>query len=170
VELSWSAGAGDAPTGYVLDVGSARGRRDITTMPLAADVTTLKAHAPSGSYALRLTAVNACGASPLGADTSVTVGGPELAVPDVPIDLAQQVAGRSATLTWSAPTTGGPATRYVIEVVSGGGQLLLALDTGNVSTVFTHGHVPPGAYIVRVRGVNASGAGAATNTITVTIQ
>jgi predicted phage tail protein len=58
----------------------------------------------------------------------------------------------------------------VIEVLTGGGQLILSLDTRNVSTTFAHGNVPPGEYTVRVRGVNARGAGEASNSVVVTVQ
>jgi predicted phage tail protein len=168
VELSWSPGTGDSPTGYILDLGSAPGRRDIATMPLGVDVTTLTTRVPNGTYALRLTAVNACGASAWASDTSVTLGGPEMTLPGAPSGLTEQLVGGSVTLTWSPPTSG-EATSYVIEVLTTKGQLLLSIDTGNLSTTFTHGNAPTGVYMVRVRAANARGPGATSNVVVVQV-
>jgi hypothetical protein len=170
VNLSWAPGSGDQPTSYLLDVGTAPGRRDITSIPLGTDVTTLSTEVQNGSYALQLIAVNACGASAPSAGTVVTVGGPEVATPGAPVNLTQLVSERTATLTWSPATAGGEVTSYAIEVVSPTGQVLLTIDTGNTSTTFTHGEVPPGEYTVRVRGVNARGAGAPSNSVTVRVE
>jgi predicted phage tail protein len=170
VELSWSPGVGDAPTSYVLDVGSAPGRRDIVSMPLGADITTFTAAVQAGTYSLRLSAVNACGASAWGSDTSITVGGPELGLPGAPSALTQHVVGRSVSLTWSPPTSGGQAASYVIEVLTPNGQvLLLSLDTGNLSTTFAHDNAPSGQYLVRVRAANGRGPGAASSAVVVEI-
>ncbi len=73
MQLSWRAGAGDAPTGFMLYVGSAPGRQDLMTVPLGTS-TSLSATAANGTYALRLVAMNACGASAWGADAVLTVG------------------------------------------------------------------------------------------------
>lgn len=170
VKLSWAPGAGDAPTSYLLDVGTTHGQRDIISVPLRPDMNTLTAPVPNGSYALRLIAVNACGASAWGAEATVTVGSPPIARPGAPSGLAAQVNGRAIGLTWAPPVTGGPVASYVIEVVAPNGAVLLALDTRNASTAFTHGAVPPGQYRVRVRAVNASGAGDPSTPIVVTVQ
>jgi predicted phage tail protein len=170
VNLSIAAGEGDRPTGYLLDVGTAPGRFDIASIPLGADATTLSTEAANGSYALQLIAVNACGASEPSAPTVVTVGGPEVEAPGAPANLTSQVNERSVTLTWTPAATGGEVTSYAVEVVSPEGAVLLTIDTGNTSTVFTHGAVPPGEYLVRVRGVNARGAGEPSTAVKVTVQ
>jgi titin len=170
IQLSWAPGVGDAPTGYMLDVGSAPGKRDIISTPLAAEVHTMTAPVANGTYALHLIAVNACGSSAWGSDATLTVGGPEVTLPGAPSGLTAQVAGRSATLTWAPPVSGGNPASYVIEVLSGNGQLLLSLNTGNVSTVFEHGNVPPGRYTVRVRAANGRGTGEASNSVVVNVQ
>ena len=170
LELVWAPGVGDAPTGYILDVGTTPGRRDIISVPLGADITTLSAQVEDGTYALRLTAVNGCGASAWGSDATVTIGGPALALPGAPTNLTEQVNGRAATLTWAPAASGGEPTTYRLEVLAPNGLVILTLDTGNVSTTFTHDNVPPGQYTVRVRGVNARGAGAPSNAVVLTIQ
>jgi predicted phage tail protein len=170
IKLSWAPGAGDAPTSYLLDVGTTPGQRDIISVPLRTDVNTLTAPVPTGSYALRLIAVNACGTSAWGAEATVTVGGPPITQPGAPSGLTAQVSGRAIALSWAPPVAGGPVASYVIEVVAPNGAVLLALDTRNASTTFTHGAVPPGQYTIRVRALNASGAGDPSNPVVVTVQ
>jgi predicted phage tail protein len=168
VQISWSAGEGDPPTGYVLDVGTTPGQRDIATLQFGADTTTLSAAAANGTYALRLSAVNACGAS-RSPDAAVAVGGPAPTAPGAPAGLIRHVDGRVVTLTWSEPTAGGEGTRYVIEATTTEGAPIVTLDTGNLATSFVHGDVPPGTYVVRVRAANAAGAGATSNAVTVIV-
>jgi hypothetical protein len=168
VQLSWTAGEGDQPTGYVLDVGSTPGQRDIAVLQFGADTTSLSAPAANGTYALRLSAVNACGAA-RSADTAVAIGGPPPTPPGAPTGLIRHVAGRVVTLTWSQPITGGEGTRYLIEATTIEGNPIVTLDTGNLATAFVHGDVPPGTYVVRVRSANAAGAGATSNAVTVIV-
>jgi len=61
VNLRWNAPAGPAPTGYVLEAGSAPGLSDIVVVPLG-PATTFSAPAPAGTYYLRVRAVNGRGA------------------------------------------------------------------------------------------------------------
>ena len=64
------------------------------------------------------------------------------------------------SLAWAPAVSGGEAAGYMIEVLSPGTeQVILSLDTGNLSTTFVHDNVPPGHYAVRVRGLNARGLG-----------
>ena len=132
--------------------------------------TALTAPAANGTYYLRIAAVNACGASATAPEATVTIGGPGPSVPGAPRDLTQHVAGRAATLSWLSPSTGGEATRYVIEATDSQGNVVVRHDTGNASTTFAHGDVPPGHYIVSVRAVNAGGAGASSNSVTVVVS
>jgi predicted phage tail protein len=152
----------------VLDVGSAPGRRDIATVVLGAQTTNLSAQAANGIYALRLSAVNACG-STASADTSLAVGTPPPTLPGTPGSLTQHVAGRVVTLMWSPALSGGASTRYVIEASTTQGTRIVTLDTGNLATAFVHGDVPPGTYVVRVRAANAAGPGATSNAVTVVV-
>ncbi len=156
------------PTGYVLDVGTTPGRRDLATMLFGAGMMSLSASAANGTYALRLSAVNACGSSP-SPDVTLAVGVADPIVPGSPGSLTRQVVGRVVTLTWSPSATGGESTRYVIEATDTQGNPIVTLDTGNLSTSFVHGDVPPGTYVVRVRAANAAGAGTASNSVTVTV-
>jgi Fibronectin type III domain len=169
VQLMWSQGPGEAPSGYLLDVGSMPGLRDIATVQFGSDTTSFSTLAPNGTYSLRLSAVNACGASHWAPESTVTVGGPPPALPGAPTALTEMVVGRSVTLTWSPSATGGDPARYVIEASDVHGNVLVTLDTGNLATFFVHGDVPPGRYVVRVKAANAAGASEASNAVTITV-
>jgi hypothetical protein len=176
VQLSWRAGAGAAPTSYLLFVGSAPGRQDLMTVPLGA-ATSLSATASDGLYALHLVATNGCGTSAWGADTVLIVGsapggastgGAATAqIPGAPSGLTQQVAGSTVILTWTPPATGGAATRYVLEAMTAAGPV--AVDLGATSTTFTHPNTPSGQYVITVRAGNAAGLGPASAAVTVVV-
>ena len=180
VNLSWRAGAGEAPTGYMLYVGSAPGRQDLMTVPLGASMS-LSATAANGTYALRLVAANACGSSAWGADAVLTVGPPvgggsgssntgEAAtsqLPGAPSGLTPQVVGTTVILTWTPPATGGAATRYVLEAMTAAGPV--AVDLGGESTTFTHPNTPSGQYVITVRAGNAAGLGPTSAPVTVVV-
>jgi len=64
VNLRWTApSGGTAPTGYVLEAGSAPGLADLAVVNLGA-ATTFSATVPPGTYYVRVRAVNARGSSP----------------------------------------------------------------------------------------------------------
>ena len=74
--------------------------------------------------------------------------------------------GSTVDLRWTAPSGAAVATEYIIEAGSAPGRSDLAvLRVGNVTHFSTQ--APPGVYYVRVRGVNASGVGAASNEVIV---
>jgi hypothetical protein len=79
-------------------------------------------------------------------------------------------SGPTLTLSWAAPTLGTP-TSYLVEASSspGGPPNLANFNTGSTQTSLVAPDVPPGTYYVRVRGVDASGPGPASNEVTVTI-
>jgi hypothetical protein len=75
VRLRWETGAGQRPTGYVLEVGSATGVWTALSEPLGV-AGELTAIAAEGTYVLRLTAHNDCGPSTWAAETTIDVGTP----------------------------------------------------------------------------------------------
>jgi hypothetical protein len=167
VRLGWQRGAGDSPSAYVLQVGSAPGRQDIITLPLPGAATLMEAMAATGRYALRMTASNACGMSLWGAEAVLDVGTESRNLPGAPQSLTHEVAGDLVSLTWAPPVTGDPVTRYVIEAETGG--LTYAFDTGSTLTTFTNANTAPGRYVVRVRAGNSAGLGPASVAVTVVV-
>lgn len=170
VSAVWQPGSGEPPTGYLLEVGSAAGRRDLAVLNFNASTTSFGSPAPNGTYVFRIAALNSCGASPASPEMSVTIGGPAPIVPGVPGLLTQDVTGSAVSLTWTAPTAGGGTSRYIIEATDTMGSPLATVDTGNASTSFTHGAVGTGVYVVRVRAANAAGVGPASEAVTVTVK
>ena len=72
VSLSWSPGAGAAPTSYVLTASVTPGGAAIATVPLSGTSAAFPG-VPRGTYYLRLTAVNAAGASAPSATVTLVV-------------------------------------------------------------------------------------------------
>ena len=73
VALGWAAPAsGCAPTGYIIQAGSAPGLSNLAVINVGA-ATTLTVTAPPGVYYVRVIAVNAVGASAPSAEITVTV-------------------------------------------------------------------------------------------------
>jgi hypothetical protein len=163
--LSWSAPAGDAadaPTGYLIEAGSAAGLTNLATVPVG-NVTRFQAVVPPGVYFVRIRAVNDLGAG----DPSDEIILQPNAGPGRPGTLTESGQGSTVTLTWQAPTTGPVPSGYVIEAGSSPGLANLAvLRVGNVTSFTTT--APPGVYYVRVRAWSADGAaGEASNEIVV---
>jgi hypothetical protein len=89
--------------------------------------------------------------------------------PAAPLELTATVQNSSVELTWSAGVSNATTLRHVIEAGSGPGLADLAiLNVGPQTTVRVNG-VPSGTYRVRVRAANVTGAGPASNEITVTV-
>jgi hypothetical protein len=74
-------------------------------------------------------------------------------------------------MTWVAPSTGAPATSYVVEAGSGPGLANLAtLDTGTAVTALAVPNVPVGSYWIRVRGRSAAGLGPASQEVSLSMS
>jgi hypothetical protein len=166
VALNWQMNAGEAPTGFVLQVGSAPGLQNVLVTEFAAKVNGVTATASNAAYALRLAAVNGCGASLWGPETMLYVGVAPL--PGMPRGVTRTVSGGLVTLTWAPPTTGGKVTRYLIEAATPVGPFVY--DTGNPGTGFANANTPPGHYVVTVRAGNATGFGPASAPIQVVVR
>ena len=163
--LTWTAPASDGaiedrPTSYVIEAGTAPGASDVATVAVG-NVTTIQTSVPSGTYYVRVRATNDYGDSEPTADLVLVAPG----APGAPTSLTSTGTG-AVNLRWTAPTGAAP-TGYVIEAGTAPGRADLgALQVGNV-TSFTAPAPPPGAYYVRVRAINARGAGQASNEVVV---
>jgi 5-hydroxyisourate hydrolase-like protein (transthyretin family) len=92
------------------------------------------------------------------------------AAPGAPTNFRATVSGSTAQFSWNPPTpstTGVPAS-YVIDAGVTPGGTIVSLPAGS-GTSFTVPGVPNGTFYVRVRAVNASGSGPASNEVTLMI-
>lgn len=162
LRLQWPAVVG--ATRYRVEAGRAAGQSDAAVVD-AGTATELSGTAATGTYYLRVRALNACGTGAATPDAVVTVGG----LPGMPRNLAASVsATRTVTLTWAAPTDGSAPTGYRLEAgrAPGASDVAVVMVSG---LDFTAIAVPPGTYYVRVRSRTASVMGAATADIVVVV-
>src|SRR5687767_15323479 len=88
--------------------------------------------------------------------------------PGPPTSLTVTVnADRSLTLQWTAPTTGGAPTGYLVQIgTASGASDLLNDQTGNITTYTTAQQFDAGATLyVRVRALNGSGISGPSNEV-----
>ena len=169
VAVHWSRGAGDlrplvappssggtAATSHVISVSLTPGGSAVARVDTASPDTSYTVAAPSGTFYLRVQAVNASGTSPPSADLRVEV---RPSAPESPIATLAVATGRHVRVEWQAPPHGWPATGYLIEAGSSPGAADLGVAPLN-GLEFQAAAVPPGRYYLRVRAVNAAGASA----------
>jgi glucose/arabinose dehydrogenase len=160
--LSWPAVPGAAS--YRVEAGSALGLANLAVIETATPG--LVTSAPTGTYYVRVRAINAWGESAATADVMLVVD-ETTRLPDMPGTPVATVAGRAVQLTWLAPTAGGLPSGYVVEAGLSSDTMVPVFSTS--SGEVTAGAVPPGTYFVRVRAVNAAGVGPATEPVTVVV-
>jgi FG-GAP repeat/Fibronectin type III domain len=164
VQMSWDhPNSGGAPTGYVLRARAPNGAL-LVTAPLGL-VTNFNASAPNAVYQLTVQATNPAGSGQESTSRTVTVPAVTPA-PGTPTNLTATVSGDVATFTWSAPTSGGPPTGYVLVA---GTTPAFAIPLASVPLPATPGFtvpgVPAGTYYVRVLAQNGGGTSAASNEV-----
>ncbi|MDH4064977.1 MAG: S8 family serine peptidase [Acidobacteriota bacterium] len=157
---------GGATTGYLLVAALSPGGPPIAALPFVPPTPAVTVqNIPPGTYFVRLAATNAGGAGPLSNEVVVNVAGPQ--PPGPPTMNPAVVSGGMVTLSWSAPTTGGAPTSYlVVASLTPGGPSIASLPVVGLGTTVP---APSGSYFVRVHGVNALGMGQASNEITVLV-
>lgn len=95
------------------------------------------------------------------------VGG-ALLPPGEPLDFTAEVTGSNVAFSWAPPVTGGAAAGYLLE--AGSGPRLADIARSPLGgTAASAAGVPAGTYFVRVRSVNAAGAGAASAELQVVV-
>ena len=160
--LTWTPPGGGAsmPAAYVIEAGSAAGMTNIASINVGG-ATSYATSVPAGTYFVRVRGISPSGISD--PSNEVVVRGAQ--VPDAPSNLVSSGQGSTVSLTWSAPADQA-VSGYVIEAGSAPGRS--DVGTLNVGTATAFGTTAaPGVYYVRVRAVNAQGAGAASNEIVV---
>ena len=151
---------GGFPIDYLLEAGTAAGLSNIGTFTFGSRTHfELEPAPPPGVYFVRVRGRNAFSVGRPSREFMLVVGGVP-SPPDGPGMLGFSVDGaRRVTVAWTAPR--GPVSGYVLEF----GTASNRYDLGAVAlpasptSVMTPGPVPPGLYFVRLRAVNASGAG-----------
>ncbi len=168
VTLSWAPGAGDAPSGYRIRVGTAPGQVDIGEIPIDSVGTSLMASAPPGTYYLHMVAVNACGASPPSNEVSLTVN--TAPAPPGPVTGLTWSLGPNNTVTLQWQPAGGDVTSYLVIAGGSPGAVDLAVvPTGTTATSLSVSGVGPGTYYVYVRATNGGGHGPPSNGIAIVV-
>jgi hypothetical protein len=170
VELNWNAPVtGAPPIEFVIEVGLISGGSDVTIHHTGNLATTVRAdNVARGTYFARVRARSASAMGEPSNEVTVTVtgenGGSTGIRPGAPSTFVGTVNGRTISLGWLPPSTGGNVRQYRIQTGSAPGQSDLAnIGTGTTSTVFSISGVPDGEYWVRVRGENEIGVGPASN-------
>ena len=179
VVLAWVApSSGEAPDGYLIEVGSHPGASDLIVFPTGPATTVTAQNVLPGAYFIRVRSGGIGPASAPSNELTVLVGnasapgpaptpGPQPCAgpPGVPGALQFGVSGTSVTLFWAAAA--GAPTSYVVEAGSASGASdLIVVDTGSAATSLL-AHAVPGMYFVRVRARSACGLGAASNEVVV---
>jgi hypothetical protein len=166
VLLTWTDSPTPGVTGYRIIAGPwPLGLGFSTVVP--ATTTSLAVPAPAGVFVVRVVAIGACGTSVPSGPVVLGVGGAVMP-PGEPLDFTAQVANHTVAFSWAPPVEGGAASGYVLEAGSGPGQSnLVRFPLAATSAAFAG--VPSGTYFVRVRAVNAAGAGDASAEVQVVV-
>jgi hypothetical protein len=158
VRLTWNAPAsGPSPAFYIIEGGLPGGPFGEVARTADSRTEFEASGVLAGSYQVRVRAANGAGQSTASAALAVMVAACARP-PGAPGALRTIATGALTSLVWTAPSSG--AERYLLEA-----QVLWAQGqpTVSVTTAATRLEVaaPVGNYIVRVRGQNACGTGAA---------
>lgn len=132
-------------------------------VPLGAAESFHYANVPPGTYTFYVVASNAAGSSAPSNTLTLTFPAACTGVPGAPVRLAVERSGRTLSLAWSPPESGGAVTAYVLTV-SGAFSGVFPLTGRTISAP-----VAPGAYTFRLQAANACGASAATAPVTVVV-
>lgn len=102
-------------------------------------------------------------------DLTGWVFGMAVAFPPRAPDLSATVTGQRVDLAWHDAAYSPPATSYVLEIGSVSGAADIGIVALGADRALTVPAVPPGRYFVRVRGANATGQGAPSPEVVVTV-
>ena len=167
--LGWTAPASCSPaTNFLIEGGTAPGLKDLGTMRTTSADTSFAAGAvASGTYYFRVRAENAAGVSAPSNETKTVIGGPS--APGAPTALSGSALGTYITVRWTAPTTGLAVTAYVLEIGTAPGRTDGTVAVAGTARSFT-GRAGAGTYYFRVRALNGTTPGAASNEVKVVVK
>ncbi|MGE3276876.1 MAG: hypothetical protein AB7O67_17325 [Vicinamibacterales bacterium] len=158
VSFTWTAATGQ--TSYVLQAGSAPGQTSVT-LALAGGATSFVTTAPSGTYFVRLVALNADGQSTASNEVTVVVGGTGCSVPAAPQNMTATFKGTALYLAWNASAG---ATSYVVQAGAAPGTTFQEIPVSGRTTL--NANVSAGVFYARVVARNACGTSTASNEVT----
>jgi hypothetical protein len=149
--LQWTPPAvGPAPSGYVIEGGTAAG--ETATRILVDHVPTFTCEAPTGTLYLRVSTRVGLTQSDPSNEIQALVN--VLAPPSAPENLLTMVNDTSVALTWRNTFTGGAPRSIVLSVT---GALNATIPVGLTDSIAFSG-VPAGTYTVMIRAVNLAGS------------
>ncbi len=168
VTLLWSMPSIGVPLSYIVEASSTpSGPANLANFDTGSSQTSLTVTGvPAATYYVRVRARDASGASQPSNEVQLIVSAVTVGAPSLNNNQPVLASGPTVTLSWSAPATGVPLS-YIVEASStpGGAANLANFNTGNAQTTLVVPGVPAGTYYVRVRAMDANGAGAASNQV-----
>jgi len=162
VTLRWTIPPfGPPPTNFLLEGGVSPGQV-LASVPTGSTAPTFTFTAPSGSFYVRMHALN--GAYRSAASNEIRIHVNAFVAPSAPANLIGLVNGSTLTLAWTNTYAGGAPVRLWLGVGGAfyGGFYLNLADT------FSFAGVPPGTYTLALWAQNAAGNSPMSNVVTLT--
>ncbi len=161
--LRWNAPAlGPAPSNYLLE-GSLSPGAVIASVPTGSAATTFSFAVPTGSYYLRLRAMNGGEVSLPGNEIKVNVNVP--VKPSAPNNFQAAVKGRTIFMAWQNSYGGGEPTSLMLDVT---GAVTASVPLP-LSQEFAVPNVFDGTFTLRLRAVNAAGSSPQTGGVSLSV-
>ena len=161
--LKWNPPAlGPAATGYLLEGGLTPGAV-LASVPTGSAAATFTFAAPTGTFYLRLRAMNGAELSLAGNEIRVYVNVP--VKPSTPSNFQTGVKGRYLFLAWKNSYAGGEPTSLMLDVT---GAVTASVPLP-LSQEYAVPNVFDGTFTLRLRAVNAAGSSAQTGAVTLTV-
>lgn len=162
VTVRWTIPPGGDPrTGFVVEGGLAPGEV-LASLPTGSTDPTFTFTAPTGSFFVRVHALDGAVRSPSSNEIRIHVNVP--VPPSAPAHLLGLVDGSTLALAWTNTYEGGAPTGLTLDV-TGALTASLAIPPGDH---FSFPGVPPGTYTLALRARNAAGVSLPSNAVTLT--
>lgn len=159
VTFAWSPVPFDNAHSYRLDAGLSPGAAQFVTFPPRIPGSYQLFGVPAGRYFARLRGINDYGTGLPTEDVELVVTSNGQSLPAAPQNFVADLRNGVLRAQWQPSGVPGEAVDgYVLEAGASSGRTDIRLPMGFAQS-FTVGSVPPGAYVLRVRAVNAAGDG-----------